>query len=766
MLNYANLNDYEFECLCKDIMSRMLNKELRRFSSGRDKGIDLTDDVSTLETVVQVKHYVKTPSSGLIQALKNEVSKVVSICPKKYYVCCAKELTAENIKQIYNLFLNYMENDSHIITLIEIDKFLTKDENKDILINNYKLWLSSTGVLDLIYNNNIFIDSEILVCDIKKNIKLFVKTIAYEKAIESLKENRILILTGEPGVGKTITSQMLVMNYAAQSYKVRHTTDGLNLSDLKKALSRNKDEKEIILLDDCFGQIYFNMKETQTNEIISLIKYVNINPNKILILNSRVTIYSEAKQQSLQLMNSLKNGESKINILDMNNISMLEKAKILYNHMYFNNVNKLLIEVISENKNYLKIIKHNNYSPRIIEFICNNNYDNFNKKEIFEYVINKLNNPSDIWDDEYERKLSKVDRLLITTLYSLTLTTEAYSYFEKIFNERIIKFTDIDITKSNFSNSIKRLQKSMINIIDIRGKKNISMINPSVNDYLRAKIIENTPVFNELISNAVSIKQLERLLSKVEFDKKISNIFSKHMVDNYIFPDNKCKNAYITWFIVNNNILDDYYRQNILGFLLHLSESHIYYNRQIRIANTLKLLFQEKYSVYYNIREYFDEYYKIETILENLELMELVDIVAITSKWFEEWDYKINDLIEFELDNYLYNIDISEYDIDMCAIIEDNKKSTEFGDSIDSDAVYNDVYDFMKSVIEDEVYKIVSNLPKEYNINLIMKKVNIDHLDISDFVETYIESLDYDYDNEEISGNNYDSDKEIDILFS
>ena len=44
MLNFSNLNDVEFEYLCKDVMSRMLDVKLHRFGRGRDGGIDLTDD--------------------------------------------------------------------------------------------------------------------------------------------------------------------------------------------------------------------------------------------------------------------------------------------------------------------------------------------------------------------------------------------------------------------------------------------------------------------------------------------------------------------------------------------------------------------------------------------------------------------------------------------------------------------------------------------------------------------------------------------------
>lgn len=76
MLNYANLNDMEFEALCRDIMERILGVSLRRFGPGKDGGVDLTDDVSTKTVVVQVKHYRNSPIDQLVRSLKNELPKV------------------------------------------------------------------------------------------------------------------------------------------------------------------------------------------------------------------------------------------------------------------------------------------------------------------------------------------------------------------------------------------------------------------------------------------------------------------------------------------------------------------------------------------------------------------------------------------------------------------------------------------------------------------------------------------------------------------
>ena len=110
MYNLANLNDYEFEILCKDIMESKLSIKLHRFAKGLDIGIDLCDDKELPHHIVQVKHYVKSSFSNLKSSLKDELLKIQKINPDNYYVCCSIELSPQQRKDIFSLFSNYMKN--------------------------------------------------------------------------------------------------------------------------------------------------------------------------------------------------------------------------------------------------------------------------------------------------------------------------------------------------------------------------------------------------------------------------------------------------------------------------------------------------------------------------------------------------------------------------------------------------------------------------------------------------------------------------------
>ncbi len=249
----------------------------------------------TPNIIIQAKHYINSKYSGLLRSLKNEVPKVQKLCPKKYYICSGLKLTKKQKNEIFMLFQDYMEDCSCIIDSIEIDDFLSEQENAEIVNKHYKLWLCSSSILSLINNQNIFIDCEELICDIEVQMPLFVQTKTYFQAKKKLQDSGIIILVGAPGVGKSTISKMLLLYYANEKHAVRYTSDN-DISSIKKALSIDPNKKEIILLNDFLGQHYLKIKDSQPNELKTLLSYVKKNPNKKIILNSRITIINEATQ--------------------------------------------------------------------------------------------------------------------------------------------------------------------------------------------------------------------------------------------------------------------------------------------------------------------------------------------------------------------------------------------------------------------------------------------------------------------------------------
>ena len=84
-----------------------------------------------------------------------------------------------------------------------------------------------------------------------------------------------------------------------------------------------------------------------------------------------------------------------------------------------------------------------------------------------------------IWTDEFEINLRPVDRVLLTTLFSLTNTEIEYDVLSDCFNARIGRMPEIDKTLKQFELVISRLNQSMIRTI-ISEIRKIGVLNPSV----------------------------------------------------------------------------------------------------------------------------------------------------------------------------------------------------------------------------------------------------------------------------------------------
>ncbi len=720
-MNYSNLSDVEFEYLCKDVMSRKLSKKLERFGPGRDGGIDLSDTSYPRKIIVQVKHYVRTDFPGLMRSLEKEVPKVKEQAPIHYYVCCSKELSPQNKAQIYELFSSYMDSTENIITSLELDDFLVAPENNDILRKHFKLWLDSTNILTDVLANDIFVDSEALISDIEDEVKLFVKTRAFDEAIACLEKRNVLIIVGNPGVGKTVTSKMLILHYAAQGYRVRYTSDGSDLKALKRSLSQSPKSKEVILLDDCFGQAYFNMKETQENELLALIKYVNINPNKLLIMNSRISIYREAKDRTPDLVKSFDRKEYRAYILDMERMSTEEKAKILYNHLYFYEVPDEYFQSIRADKNYRKIVKHSNYNPRIIEFFCTpRQFKAIGPSMFASFAISCLDNPEQIWRNEYERRLAEIDRLFLTTLYSLSDTTVPFDMVKQCFEYRISQTPSIDPSVNHFNQTLNRLTNSMIKIVDNKGKKLLSAANPSVNDFLREHLLINAPEKRSLIASSNSVRQLKRLLDISAYETHISNLFADHSILSFVFEDELQKSGFITVGCTKHQIFDTVYRPYISDYLFNIRDINMYESERASMVSVLDGLFQKEFCTFYGLSKVICDISKFHEIFYNLQLDEIVAVInhidwIVAGSDRKPYVSMVQEILRESIEMYCYDVPADTYNGSISDIVEEFRYDDEMGGHIDADAAVSLLEDKIKDTVSDELFTILSTLPTDIN---------------------------------------------------
>ena len=624
--------------------------------------------------------------------------------------------------------------------------------------------------MDKLFTNDIFIDSETLIYNIKRDEKMFVQTRAYDKAVEILNKYRTLFIIGNPGVGKTITSEMIVLYYISMGYRVRFTTDGTNIATLKKSLSADKNAKEIILLDDCFGQAYFKIKETQNNELVYLIQSVNFSSNKLLILNSRVSIYNDAKNKSIRLLKCLENDELKVHIIDVSELAMVEKARILYNHMYFNGIPKDYYAQIKVNKNYEKIISHRNYNPRVIEYVCaKQRYRDVPNYKYFGFIMDCLDKPNGVWEDEYENRLDNTDRILMGTMFSLTETTVAEKTLEYCFNYRLSRL-QYDKTINHFKNAIERLNGTMLGIVDVKGEKSISVSNPSINDFMRNRMKTNPLEFEEIINSAIHIMQLKKMLSEEECERRIASIIQSGDIISYYFRNSKERIGCIAYYVCKHELRDSRYQEVLESYLSDPFDINLYDDNQIEVSKMLMLICRQAIVDYYGLRL---KIYKLITetdVLETIEVSELVNLIKTLTDYYGEASgfaelckkSIINSANatygEADTDEYIERSDINE-------AIENNATSYRELD-FDADGAAEELKTLAEGRIYDYIENAIFDLPDEVHSLIDVKKdIHIYAKGTREIIESLVDTYDYENDDYRYESDRGDTSNEIDYIF-
>lgn len=314
---------------------------------------------------------------------------------------------------------------------------------------------------------------------------------------------------------------------------------------------------------------------------------------------------------------------------------IIEKAKILYNHIYFNKIEKEYFENIRNEQHYLHIINHKNYNPRIIEFATNRkNYISIEPEHYYEYIMQKLNNPQDVWKDEFENRLDMSDRILMHILYSLTDTYIDKEILEKVFNYAIKDLKQIDQSVNVFNNSLNRLSNSLLRQVIKDGKIQISVLNPSINDYIKNELLNNPAEQRRFLKYSLYIEQVNKVIKNLDIKMELE----KMLITGEFLEFNVLKNNiyfYILKFILDTAIVDKKII-NIVQLAFEKSYETIFSSTSMEDYSELINKFIKTYSEVYELREILLDENKIKWILEKLTLDDLIQVIQfIFTKYIE-----------------------------------------------------------------------------------------------------------------------------------
>lgn len=739
--DFSTLNDKEFENISIDLISKDKQKRFERFKAGRDGGIDgRFYHANGSQEIIQSKHYLVTGFNGLISSLKkkndkgvNEVDKVKKLQPLKYIFATSLPLSPLNKKTIKELFTPFIQDDNDIYGQEDLNDILSKNSN--IEEKYYKLWISSTTVLNRIMNNAIKSRSEALVEEIKEKSKYYVITDNHNKAIQILENSNVIIIAGEPGIGKTTLAKHMAIFYIEKDFECYDIENSINEAEN----IFDNDKKQIFYFDDFLGSNYLEALENKKDShIIKFIERVKRDKTKRFILTSRTNIFN----QSILLSDTFrsKNIDEDEFIISIKSLKEIDKAYILYNHIWHSKLEEKYIDEIYKDKRYRDIIDHKNFSPRIIEFITDIikvKKEDIKSTEYWNYLVKKLDNPQDVWKNTFDKQSDDFIRVIVAL--SVLNGNQIEEDTLKNAYDTYIKLAGLknnSTASKDFDSVIEEVVKYFLNRTKIYNKTiEYSLFNPSISDFVINKYKDNKEkliLFYSALSSVKSLIELRSLIAskkihKHVYDAIVVSIHGDLNVENMSNIDYKIKLFSIYEFINIRNKVDVIKRNQ---FFQHIID------RQLKFTLIDEFVTVITYIDLEDIR--IDNYDFILLMIENAKsdendinkIIELLKYFNIDDNLVNrELNSLVNEYAKMELDGYISGVSADDVDF------KENKDEY-YGYSVQDDdiqdcinhglsEIINNIDSFSGYLIDEK--KVVSTIDIEsINQRLVEEYVNID----------------------------------------
>lgn len=649
---------YDFSVLSPEEFEEMVNKLLadkdivvEQYRAGKDDGYDAYRINVPRKAMVQAKHYASFQT--LKSKIQNEeLKKIKKAKPAAYILVTSFNLTHHQTVELKTIISTYVK-DAVVLGYKSICELL--DNNLKVLKSMVKLWSLNAELIEQVLHSEKKSRFYQLKNRFDKINEKFVTTPDLKRIQKTLDEKHVVLISGEPGVGKTTLAEYLCFYYLALDFDIEifegdFSRESYNLN--------NPAQKVLYYFDDFLGSNYLNcISDKSDSAIVKFMNAIQNEPNKLFILTSRTNIVNRAYEYSQPYRNyRLKQSQY---IVDVGKYDEITKAQILRNHLKLSDLEANCIQDVVRLKKYNEIIRHRNFNPRLIEFVTRNvNFEDSNKSYL-DFVKDSLDNPKEIWHQCFTAQLNQFQRLLVKLVVA-NRNTIVEKYLKSAYERAKVLYSlpipeqervDYEYTLNICERCILNRTIEKISYPHYHEKTIVTVFNPSVSDYVLPSI-KNDAELEKLCSALRTVESILfiELMDMKNEQKILKNVLRKYENDEWDDAKLKlmdCLNVFenIGFLIdaINHNdlVISQRNRDTLLSII---SKTIDKYDWSDFLNEHIEEL-QDDSAGYCNIYEvYKDSPFCQESVLEKIR-REIVNVLknGVNDRILESFDYEFDE---------------------------------------------------------------------------------------------------------------------------
>jgi hypothetical protein len=510
--DFHTLSPVDFEELTRDLLQASEGIVFQSFKDGRDRGIDLRYAKDDENRIVQCKHYRKSGYRPLLRDLRREAVKIARMAPAptRYLLSTSVELSDDNKKEIAAVL--GIKDTGDILGSGDLNNRL--GVHPDVQTRHYKLWLASTEVLQRVLNSAEVVQSDFEFRRIASEVPRFVQTRAYSQAADILARNRVLVLSGLPGVGKSTIADFLVYEKVAEGFQPVIARNGF---DEARTLYR-EGVRQVFFYDDFLGATFLGeggsaFVRNEDRAITDFLKLIANDEDKLLIVTTREHILSDALETSERLRHSSIRDHRYV--VWVGTYSAEQRARILYNHAYFNGLGPAYLDRLLAHDFFLKVVEHPKFSPRVIEWLTTpRRVKAVAPSDYQTFAIRLLDDPTEVWRHAYQDQISHAGRSALLALHSLNgrvSHSRMSEAFDVLHATRAARY-GFKTAPDDFLRSMRVLSGAFVTIT----RTAVDFIDPSVRDLMNSLLHEAPDNCLDILRGAVSMIQVSAIWTFAE----------------------------------------------------------------------------------------------------------------------------------------------------------------------------------------------------------------------------------------------------------